>query len=150
MTVIAWDGKILAADSRVTCQSTIVDDNMRKIYELNKDIRYGGDRLLAVGWSGSASDVDKVLCYLYSDEFPSFSEIKHDVGAIIIGVKYAYVLEPEQSFLVRHERKTKLVEGCGATIALSAMKLGLNAIQAVKHTIKLDSACGGRVRSVEL
>lgn len=150
MTVIAWDGKTLAADSRVTVHSAIVDDNMQKLYRLHKEIMYGGDKLLAVGWSGDAADVDRVLCYLYSEEFPSDMEVKHGIGALVIGKKYAYILEPGQSFLIRYRRNTKLAEGCGAPFAMSAMKLGLNAVQAVKHAIKLDSACGGKIRSIEL
>lgn len=148
MTIIAWDGKTLASDSRCTQDSDIVSDNIQKLYHLN-NLDYVIDKLIAIGVSGALADVDKIMHYLHSEDFPA-ADICHEIGAIIIGKKFAYYLEPGSGYLIRCSRKHKLALGSGGAFGRSAMLLGLNAKEAVKHAIKLNAACGGRVQTMEV
>ncbi len=148
MTIIAYDGKTLACDSRYTAGSTIITNVGTKLYKLN-DVTYFGDILRYIGMSGACSDYDKVVSFLHSQEFPG-GPIEHDVHAIILGDVYIYKLEESSSFLIRYPKKQKLTCGSGGRWASSAMSLGLTAIEAAKHAVKHDSSCGGKIRSVTL
>ncbi len=148
MTIIAYDGKTLACDSRYTAGSTIITDIGTKIYKLN-DITYFGDVLRYIGMSGACADYDKVVSYLHSEDFPG-GIIDHDVHALILGEQYIYKLEESASFLIRYSKKQKLTCGSGGKWASSAMSLGLTAMEAAKHAVKHDSACGGKIKHVTL
>jgi hypothetical protein len=54
MTTIAWDGKILAADSRA---STVKDhrDNSVKIHRFKEEVWFQGGKVLAVGTAGNTT-----------------------------------------------------------------------------------------------
>lgn len=144
MTVCCWDGKILAADSRVTADTSIITNNFDKLFPLNH-IPYFGDVLVHAAFCGTLSDLHCVLHYMESEHF-LVKRVEHDVSALIVGQKYVYKLEEKSNYLIRYNKKTKLAAGSGAPEGRSAMALGLNAIDACKHAIKLDSACGGKVR----
>jgi len=146
MTVIVYDGKTLAADSRITCGGNITTDSYNKIHVLRGSIDYLGDELLAIGVSGTASDVLKLIEHLQSSDYP-VKKIDHEIHALIVGKKYIYELYPHDSHLIRYNKKTKLAIGSGGTIANSVMMLGLDASQAVKHAISMNVYCGGRVRT---
>lgn len=148
MTVLAWDGKTLAADSRVSSRSDIITDNAQKIYKIN-NIGYAGDTLLAIAMSGALADFDKVVSFIHSSEFPG-GEIDHRLNGIVVGVNYVYMLEQGTGYLVRYDRKLKVAEGSGEAYARSAMSLGMNAKDAIKHAIKHNSGCGGKIRCIEL
>jgi hypothetical protein len=144
MTVLAWDGKVLASDSRSSSGGNINCEDMQKIYLLN-DVYYPDDKLLVIAMSGLLSDFDRIMHYLHSADFP-LSEIQHDIDGIIVGDKFVYRIEHNNGYLIRYPKKTKLGDGSGGHFAKSAMTLGLTAIQAVKHAIKLNAYCGGKVQ----
>lgn len=148
MTVICYDGKTLAADSRCTNGTLIITDKADKLYQL-KNVKYKQDSLLYMGMAGAGADFDLINHFLHSDKFPS-QDIKHDTVAIIVGKKYVYKLEEDSGYLIQYSKNTKMAIGSGGTIGMTAMSLGLTAIEAVRHAIKLNSACGGKVRSVTL
>lgn len=145
MTTIAYDGEILATDSRMTQDSYLTTDKAKKIFIFKEPITYLDDELLVCAFSGRCADWDKFLHYIVSDNFPC--GMSHNVSGIIVGKKYAYELEHDTGYLIRHNKKTKLVGGSGGVFAQSAMLLGFNAKEAVKHAMKLDMASGGRVQS---
>lgn len=141
MTAIAYDGNQLAVDGRVTYNDVVVTDSYIKLHHL-KSARYLGDTLLTIAISGKLSDADKLICYLNGD----IEELgEHQIGAIIIGEQYAYELECDNKWLIRYPLDTKLACGSGASFALSALSLGLNARKAVQHAIKHVSSCGGKI-----
>jgi ATP-dependent protease HslVU (ClpYQ) peptidase subunit len=142
MTIVCWDGETLASDSRICSGTTIVDDRHKKIFKISGE--YEGDSLLAIGLSGVVSQWGYVIQQLKSGE--PFDQ-DHEVSAIVIGKLYSYNVEAGQRFLGQYSKKIQLVVGSGQDFALSAMRLGLNAEQAVKHTIKHDASCGGRLQT---
>lgn len=147
ITSIAWDGEYLAADSRVTAGTMIVTDEGTKLYRIN-DVPYKNDLIIAMGVSGALSDVEKIINFIKTGFEPK-DEFNHYVGAILVGLDYVYALEPDSSHLIQYKRSIKLTEGSGGPFALSAMRLGLSAKDAVKHAIKMDTASGGKVKALD-
>ena len=147
MTSIAYDGKTLAADSRETWDSYLISNNTQKIYEFKKEIAYIGDTLLAIALAGASSSTDLYLAYLHSDDFPA-NRVEHNAGGIIVGKYNVYQFEPGQGYLIRYPRKTKLGCGSGEPFVVSAMSMGMRAVEAVKHAMKFDMNSGGKIRSV--
>tara|TARA_A100000171_G_scaffold53092_1_gene76730 strand:+ start:7286 stop:7741 length:456 start_codon:yes stop_codon:yes gene_type:complete len=147
MTTVAWDGEILAADGRITCGTVIECDNYNKIFKLH-DISYYGDTLKYLGIAGSVNHVQAILHNLHIECFvDNDDEARHAICGIIVGTKSVYILEEETLYLSQFDRKTKLAVGSGGECAKSAMALGLDAKQAVKHAMKFDVCTGGRIRS---
>lgn len=144
MTVIAWDGQVLAADSRLTCNGNLTSDNYNKIHIL-KNVQYLGDKLLVIGVSGTASDVLKLVEHLEDKEYLT-KTLSHDIHAILIGEKYMYELYMNDVHMIRYNKRIKLGIGSGGDFAQSAMALGLNAKEAVKHAINMNVYCGGKIR----
>jgi ATP-dependent protease HslVU (ClpYQ) peptidase subunit len=125
MTVLAWDGKTLASDSRLSSQNDILSDNVTKLF--NVDIDY--------------------LQHICSDRFLN-QDITHELYGIAVGKKLVYHITGSTDYLIRYPRDTKLVDGSGGTFARAALELGKNAKAAVKLSIKLNSSCGGRIQTI--
>jgi ATP-dependent protease HslVU (ClpYQ) peptidase subunit len=142
MTIVCWDGETLASDSRVCSGTIIVDDRHKKIFEISGV--HNEDSLLAAGFAGVVAHWGYIRDQLKSSE--SFDP-SHEVCAIVIGELYNYTVEVGQKFMLQYNKKVKLAVGSGQDFALSAMSLGLSAEQAIKHTIKHDSGCGGRLQT---
>jgi hypothetical protein len=150
LTSICWDGETLATDSRETAGTHLITNNCKKLYNLDLPCYYEGDRLLACGLGGRSSDTDKILHYFYSDTFPNLEFVDHDAIGIIVGMGAVYLLDAGCPFLIKYNRSQKLAEGSGAPFARSAMMMGLSAVDAIKHAIKLDMASGGKIKSIKL
>lgn len=148
MTVICWDGTTLASDSRLSSDNAITTDNIKKLHKL-KNVKYYDDTLIYGGFAGVYSDLKKILQY-FNDGYDSTKGIDHRISGIIVGIKYVYELESHRSYLIQYPRTEKITAGSGGDFGRSAMKLGLSAKEAVKHTIELDLYCGGKIQSVNL
>ena len=146
ITTIAWDGKILAADSRTTSGSHLISDTGCKLFQL-EGVCFGEDKLLAIAVSGSCCDTDKVLRYL--NICKSVQDFTHEVDAIIVGVSRVYKLESNSGYLIPYYKDTKLAYGSGGVFARSALVLGMTAVDAVKHAMLLDMSTGGEVIHME-
>lgn len=148
MTTIAWDGETLACDSRITDNVCIIDDAYNKLFET--ELEYNSDIITAYALSGSISDFQIMHHIIETNTFHPIQETKHQCSGIFVGVKRVYTLEPHKCVLIPYKRNTLLGEGSGGIFALSALKLGLNAVQAVKHAITLDYCSGGKVKHLSL
>lgn len=165
MTTIAWDGQTLAADGRICQDDTICSDNYNKIFPIR--YAYHGDHIIYIGFSGVIGDLSTLLRVFASldtqeqgtpKELDGRLEIIKDMGldeiegeSILIGRDYVYHLEGGSIFnLIQYDRSEKLGAGSGGSYARSAMLLGLNAVQAVKHAFKTDIGSGGNIRSVKI
>ena len=142
MTVIAWDGKTLATDSRETSGGTVTTDNNVKIKTI--DVHYLGERLLAIGFSGKSSACTVLLENL---SFPLEKGL--EMSALIIGEHHLYELECGSIYPTQYNKKEHRAIGSGWVLAFSGMMLGLTAEESVKHAIKYNISCGGTVRKWE-
>jgi len=142
MTVIAWDGKTLAADKRAT--------NCGMAYTVTKVHRLP-DGLVA--FSGGAGHAGELLNWFLGSRDPAtYPRYKEDDGAGAFRVSedgkiHIYCSASpfpeivEQPFFAR---------GSGRDFALMAMHLGKSAQEAVELTSLFDSGCGNGVDALTL
>jgi len=150
MTIIVWDGYVLASDSRVTTESHLVTDSADKMVVFQEGIPYRGDTLIGIGMAGAVIDFDKVIDILQDEKFGTpASNFEYDVSGVVIGKKYVYEMEENSSYLIPYDRSQKLACGSGRPFALAAMHLGKNSVKAVEVAIALDCGCGGKVRLIK-
>jgi 20S proteasome alpha/beta subunit len=141
MTVIAWDGRTLAADKRAT------SDNVA--YTVCKVERFGGYLL---GLSGAA-DVAHELREWFKEgaipkDFPK-SARRDTATLIVIGPDAkprAFATGPHAMLY----SDDKQAWGCGRDFALAAMYLGHDARRAVEVACTFDVSCGNGIDTLEL
>lgn len=147
MTVICWDGKTLAADSRVTCSNMITTDKFDKIHVFKEGVDYLGDKLLAAGFAGSCQDVNKFLHHITRYDQWWDSSFNFSLNIIIVGVKHVYEVCDNNTHCITYKRDTQLTAGSGYQVAQSALALGHDAVTACKLACKLCIDCGGKIKT---
>lgn len=130
MTIVAWDGKTLAADKQST--------NVGYGHTITKIFRVPGGR---VGFSGAASH-SLALLQWFKDGRDPLTYPKHDdpAGALFLpdeGGAWGY----GGPYPEKYEDKF-IAQGCGRDYALAAMYLGKSAREAVEVACALDVNCG--------
>jgi ATP-dependent protease HslVU (ClpYQ) peptidase subunit len=141
VSVIAWDGKTLAADKRM-CFGTMIMTTT-KIFRV-------GDALCA--YAGEAGGGEEMLAWFKGgaipSEFPSRQRTEEWAGLLV--VRRGEILKYEKApYPLRVEDKNVAI-GCGRDFAMAAMHLGHDAKTAVEVTIALDSACGNGIDCLTL
>lgn len=142
MTVIAWDGRTLAADKR--CCSAGMIRTVTKIHRI-------GDVL--VGGSGDLCFVLQMHQWIRDgrkpENFPSAQRDKDDWQPVLIvetdGTPSIYDRTP---YPVRYEDHFCAI-GSGREYAMAAMHLGKSAREAVEVAIALDAGCGNGIDVLE-
>jgi len=143
MTIVAWDGKTLAADRAAT--------NCGYRRTLTKIFRVPGG---LVGFAGDGSRAMALLEWFRAgckpDEYPAFQrDAETAVGNIFVtnegeSLTYLYTPYPER----RLDRFDAI--GSGRDYALAAMHLGCDAKQAVQVACALDNGCGNGIDTLTL
>lgn len=152
MTTIAWDGTILASDSQSSSGDMVCTLREQKIFTPpeGKDWSVNGELVLAVGTAGDCGIEAQLFGMMsqnltWQTEFtpePEFTALAMTANARawIISKKsgdtHASISLQLDSYGI----------GSGGLIALSAMRCGKNAIDAVKVAIELDLYSGGKVQ----
>ena len=135
MTVIAWDGSILAADRQST------NNGMKRAVTKIKKI---GDSLYGI--SGSFDRGVTVLNWVEAgkdpQEWPEFQQKEEDYCFLLEiapgGIIYKYEREPYPI----HIEEIQYAQGSGRDYAMGAMFMGANAVEAVKAACEFDVSCG--------
>lgn len=134
MTTIAYDGKLLAADTQVTCQNSFVAGFVNKIHKLS-DGSY-------VAFAGNMNALPSILDYFETGKEPELKNVEFECLHISAnGIAHDYYND-----LQRGPAVIPWVGGSGAQIALSAMHCGKNAYEAVELACKLDIRTGGDIQ----
>jgi hypothetical protein len=142
MTVIAWDGKTLAADKRA--------DVGGMTYTTTKLFRV---RDAIVGVAGNAALSRAMVEWLIAgadpSRFPDGQKIRDDAcGLLVIQgwrvFKYEYTPHPFEI----EDRQVAM--GSGRDYALCAMRLGKTAAEAVALACEFDPGCGNGIDTLEL
>ena len=140
MTVIAWDGRMLAADKRSVCYGVM--STTTKIRRLETG------EILA--WSGN-QDSGELLAKWYADgqdptKWPECQK-EEDTWSRLVVVKNrdCYFFE-RQPVCVKVEDPFR-AWGSGRDFALAAMHLGKNAQEAVEIACLFETGCGNGVNS---
>lgn len=140
MTTIAYKEGILAADGQMTEGHVVINKSFRKIYKTS--IKYADDTIKYVGMAGKVWQFDQIIAHFTDGR----ALPEHDCQAILIGDYHTYILDHHA--LMPFQLDDCLAVGSGSDFALSAMRLGLSAVEAVKHACTLDVYSGGKIRSV--
>lgn len=143
MTVIAWDGKTLAADKRSTYGGMIC--TVTKIQKVNG---------LLVGGAGEASFIGAMFEWIkggrVTAEFPTAQASKDDWQTVLVieldGSNSLYERTPHP---IRYEQ-SHIAIGSGREYARAALHLGCNAQEAVAVAVALDSGCGNGIDALTL
>lgn len=134
MSVIAWDGKTLAADKQLTQGST------RRI--TTKIWKHGSVMIAGIGiMTDTLAVKDWLLSGGKPDDFPIPSDKDHPAGVYVInkngsigcyeGTPYPIILEDK-----------KFADGSGGAYAAGAMSHGASAREAVEIACRHDIQCG--------
>jgi hypothetical protein len=137
MTTIAYDGKTLATDSQLSCQN-LKFGTVPKIFDL-KDGSVGA-------FCGDYEMVEAIINWLNGDaEKPEPNE-KYSASGIMIPKDGSGPIEITCRYNT-FKTCTPWAGGSGDVIALTAMKCGKSAIEAVEIACELDMNSGGPVQS---
>ena len=139
MTVIAWDGKVLAADKRATIDNVIL--SVTKIFRF-EDCLYG--------FCGNLVQSEKLFEWIKSGSGDKLAN--DDCNEVVcLKVNPDKTLEiyqgSSQTFRI-HDKRHAI--GSGASFAVMAMKCGKGAAKAVEATFEYDCSCGGGVDTLML
>lgn len=136
MTVIAWDGATLAADSQLNYGNTRLA--CEKLFSLPD----GG----IVGFAGDAAKCQRLLRWLRGEgPRPRRLANAHAIRVDAAGVAYLYAETSEA------ERITSryVAIGCGDDFAMGCMVSGRSSAEAVALTIEHNSQCGPPVVTLQ-
>lgn len=146
MTTIVWDKKVLASDTQMTnygCEKS--QEEVDKIFLLQGT--YKGSNMKAVGVAGNATMAIPFKEWLEAGAITEqWIEEFSSVGAILVTDAKTYVFHNNKYPLEVNE-STSIGSGC--SFAASALSMGLNAINSVKHAIKHDIYSSGTIRYVD-
>ena len=135
MTTIAYDGRYIAIDSRVSCDGHIASNSIDKFYITDDWVLF---------WSGAIHQKD-----LYVDTFLAKGEFHDEPEVWLMGFKKS--TKEVFSIYVKNKRfltdklEWKDGHGSGSCYAIGAMEFGASAVEAVKIAMGRDCATGGKI-----
>jgi len=135
MTTIAFDGNILASDSR--CVGDYIEDSYKKIFKINN--KYYG---LGGNYSCCLVFIEWIKNNVMGDEKPKLDD---NFGALVVDIKSKKVFYYDD-YLIKIPQKSPCAIGSGAVVAMTAMVCGKNAIEAIEIAKRLDNRTGGRIQ----
>lgn len=142
MSVIAWDGKTLAADRRASLGTLI--RTTRKIFMR----QYG-----LVGYAGDADQGEEMLRWLEAGavaaDFPPSQRDRDNWAGVLVINPDRQILKYERTPYPLTFHDGFFAIGSGRDFALAAMHLGKTAREAVEVACHFDSGCGNGVDEIE-
>lgn len=144
MTVVCWDGKILAADKRTSFGG--LHAITTKVHRLPNGS--------LVGCAGNTAQIGEMIHWLGAgadpDKMPAIQrDAKECVSALVISPE-GKVLQYENTPYPIHIENGQWAIGSGRDFALAAMLLGRDAMGAVKVAIVFDAGCGNGIDALTL
>lgn len=134
MSIVAWDGNTIAADRQGTINETRA--TLKKLVKV-------GD--VVIGWVGTQTNgLIMMRWFLAGADLTKFPEISNDpdtCSRLVIASKKGLISFEGSSESMNFLDK-KQAFGSGMDLALGAMAMGADAIQAVKVACKYDIHCG--------
>lgn len=143
MTVIAWDGKILAADKQGTWSNLI--RSCTKIFKLD-------DGRIAA-FCGSVGACHELLEWVkkgcHKKDYPQDLQDSEQWANIIIVENGQIKFSDRRPYFIPIEDSIA-AWGVGADFAIGAMEAGANAIRAIKIASKWSEGCGNGIDFFEV
>jgi len=150
MTVIAWDLKNLVVDGRSTIGPDIVSDRETKLRKLVHP-ELGP---LVAAFCGAMIVIEPWMDHIEENGFTAFEIPDGDVPGEYM-TKGIFIKEDGTALEVETNGMYATVDvpsayGSGQTIAQHYLKSGVDALEAVRQTIKSNMTCGGRLLSYDV
>lgn len=147
MTTIAWDGRIIAADSLTSEDSGIMHGNLDKLH-VGRDFIVGlaGTRADSVRWLrtlSASTSADEIIARGYPEY--STDNDPHILLVKIGGHAYTHTQGVFVEFQGTCNGHMCWAIGSGREVAIGAMLAGASAEQAVKFAAEVDPYTGGKV-----
>lgn len=143
MTIVAWDGTTLAADTQADASG--VRASVTKIFRLTDGSLFAG--------SGSLDQVLEMRNWVdkgaSAEDFPSTQRDKDDWQPCINITKNGVYRYERTPFPIKFNC-AYFTEGSGSYFATAALHLGKNAVEAVQVAIDLCPSCGGSIDTLTL
>jgi hypothetical protein len=142
MTIIAWDGKTLAADKSAT--NCGWSNTVTKVYRVP-----GG----LVAFSGDADAAMDLLAWFQGGRVPSdypACQKTDDRGSAFFVDNDGALWTYDKSVNPQRYEQRFAAMGSGRDYALAAMYLGFDAVRAVEVACALDNDCGNGIDALEL
>ena len=140
MTVIAWDGKTLAADKQATLNRTT--------YTTTKISKHGQALVAIVGtYVDGAAMLNWFLSGMDPEKFPKL--YNEDDACLWVFTSDSIVRFEGSPYPITVE-DTIVSDGSGGGIALGAMLMGADAVTAVKLAMERDIYSGGGIDVLQL
>lgn len=143
MTVIAWDGRLLVADSRISAGDQIITDDGEKLHHLTHPVRGP----MIAGLSGSTRYWAKWLNVI---EGQSFGEpvgagetYQHGQGLFVDRSGTCWEAQTDGTW---EEVATYSTQGSGGLLANTVLRDGGDAVEAVRFACRHSMSCGGTIR----
>jgi hypothetical protein len=144
MTIIAWDGKTLAAD-KLACGS--FKHNVTKI--TRESVFYEYRRTVLVGAAGPLDAASDLISWFIKDrtidKFPQMQRSENDWASLLVIMDNGWIHRYDRSPISIKIPPQRYAMGSGCDFAMAAMYLGKTAEEAVKVACELDPSCGGGV-----
>lgn len=138
MTVIAWDGRTLAADKRCSYGNSV-----RTVTKIR---RLADGRLAGIAGSGAAGEA--VIAWLNAGSGPHYyPEIQKsdDHASVLVIERDGSVLEYSKTAHPERYEDKFIAIGSGRDFAVAAMHCGRTAVEAVELACQLDTGCGNGI-----
>lgn len=142
MTVIAWDGRTLAADKRSTV--AYMASTVTKIHRIS-------DGLIA--FSGGGAHASELLNWFKGERRPEDYPRRTDdegAGTLFIGADRRILMYSAASPFPEQIEERFYARGSGRDYAMAAMHLGCDARRAVEVACAFDIGCGNGIDTLEL
>lgn len=143
MSVVAWDGHVLAADSATwtSAGATLLHRQSEKIHAAGEGYVAGvGNRIDVTrfaAWAAGGFRVDQKFTFARDDSAMFYIDAKNRCWHFD-----QHLTKDTQPW------PAKVSMGSGGELAWGAMHAGASAIEAVRIAIKFNEGCAGRIRYV--
>ncbi len=149
MSVIAWDGKTLAADKRA-CRGTLIYTTT-KIF--HKEVIWKNDpkdiRKVLLGYCGDADGGQEMMAWFCAgadpDKFPPSQRTENGWAGLLVITKSGQIMKYERTPYSVPVDDDQFTVGSGRDLATMAMYLGKTSKEAVELACLFDSACGNGI-----
>ena len=142
MTVIAWDGRTLAADKRGTVAG--MGYTVTKLHR----VRYG-----LIAFSGGGSHAAELLHWFQGERDPATYPRRDDdsgAGTVHIDLSGRVFMYAAASPFPELVESPFFARGAGRDYAMAAMHLGCDARRAVEVACEFDVTCGNGIDALDL
>jgi len=139
MTTIAYDGRYIAVDSRVSSNGHVASNDIDKFYENDDWVLF---------WSGAIHQKD-----LYINLFIAKGEFDYEQKVWLTAyekkTKFVYHVYVEDKKFLMDKLEWADAQGSGSCYAIGAMDAGKSAVDAVKIAMNRDCATGGKIKCLD-